>query len=117
MSLAEIYARIPAIECARRCRRTCGPVPLERAEHAAIVRAGLRLPVVRAGGRFLTDAPLMVCPALDRSGACNVYPHRPLICRLYGVAEGLECRWGCKPDRYLTRAEAAALVAEMGALR
>jgi len=26
-----------------------------------------------------------MCPALDADGRCGVYPHRPLICRSYGV--------------------------------
>ncbi len=30
----------------------------------------------------LPDAP---CPALDDAGACRIYAHRPLVCRLHGL--------------------------------
>ncbi len=49
-----------------------------------------------------------VCPYLDiETKRCTVHENRPLICRLYGVSEGLPCPHGCKPNpRYLTRDEA-----------
>lgn len=109
-TLDEIYAQIPTIACTRRCFRTCGVIPMAESEAKRIARH--RLPIVACGsGVHMFDAPLDVCPAL-RGRDCTIYQDRPLICRLYGVAEGLECRWGCKPERYLTREESHALLNE-----
>ena len=36
--------------------------------------------------------------ALDEvHGRCTVYAARPMICRLWGVAQGMACPWGCQP--------------------
>ncbi len=47
------------------------------------------------------------CPALTRTlgatGSCTVHPHRPMICRLWGVAASMPCPHGCIPTGgYLT---------------
>ena len=48
------------------------------------------------------------CPYLDlETKRCTIHSRRPLICRLYGISEGLPCPFGCKPKpRMLTNAEA-----------
>jgi Fe-S-cluster containining protein len=55
------------------------------------------------------------CAAL-KDKKCSIYTVRPAICRLYGVAEGLECAFGCEPKKKLTRQEANALIREIEAL-
>lgn len=54
------------------------------------------------------------CPYLDlETKRCTVHARRPLICRLYGVSEGLPCPFGCKPTpRYLTKDEARYYIQE-----
>jgi Fe-S-cluster containining protein len=50
---------------------------------------------------------LLRCPALDAGGACRLYEHRPLICRLHGIPMydpeargwlGGECELNFPPD-------------------
>jgi Fe-S-cluster containining protein len=108
LSLDEIYARIPSIDCQRRCHTTCGLIPLSLPEARRLQRHQLRV-VPYGNGELMFDAPLGVCPAL-RQRDCAIYEDRPLICRFFGVVEGMECRWGCKPERLLTMQEAAQLL-------
>jgi Fe-S-cluster containining protein len=53
------------------------------------------------------------CPHLA-FGKCTAYDSRPLVCRLYGVAEGLRCEHGCEPDRLLTDKQTRRIIAEAG---
>lgn len=41
------------------------------------------------------------CPYLQLR-RCSIYAQRPLICRVFGTAEGLPCRHGCKPSRVIS---------------
>jgi Fe-S-cluster containining protein len=50
------------------------------------------------------------CGYLDPFKRCAVYENRPMICRFYGAAEGLECEHGCKPKRYLNRDQVVKLM-------
>lgn len=44
---------------------------------------------------------------------CSIYNARPAICRLYGIAEGLEYAFGCEPKKKLSRKEANAIIREV----
>lgn len=101
--LQAIYDRIPKLECRGLCYDSCGPIE-------ASVRERQR--IERAGGRTLCTVDGSCCSMLGPDNRCTVYDVRPLICRLYGVAKGLECPYGCKPERYLTRVEASEMLAE-----
>jgi len=95
--LEALYAEVPDIDCCGQCHTTCGALlPMSAAER---LRTGLQ---VRG-----SDPD---CAALTVSNRCAIHNMRPLICRLYGVAEGLECDYGCQPERYLSKAEAYALI-------
>ena len=59
---------------------------------------------IRSAARYLQE------------GRCTIYDDRPLVCRLWGAAENLICPFGCKPDRYLTEAEAVDLMSRMNEL-
>jgi Fe-S-cluster containining protein len=96
--LDALYAELPAIGCQRLCQEACGPVLMGRVEWERIVK---RLKHEPRGG------PDLVCPML-RDGLCSVYAIRPMICRLWGIVEGMECPWGCVPERLLTREEGFA---------
>lgn len=63
-------------------------------------------PIAHDGGLL----PRFTCSMLDDSGRCTQYELRPMVCRLYGATEGLECSRGCKP--ILSTAEGFALMAE-----
>ena len=52
---------------------------------------------------------VLACPLL-RHGRCTVYAQRPLVCRLWGVTESMECPHGCRPVRYLKYAQGQLLL-------
>lgn len=38
-------------------------------------------------------------------GRCSIYDDRPLVCRAFGVTEGLLCPHDCHPDRIISGSE------------
>lgn len=134
--LLAIYAKLPTIECKGLCHESCGPIhattiELERMQVAASqlvppTRVPQRMiknpgPMVRGPGQqtmdhhgvLIINAQTHVCPMLDTTThRCKIYEARPLICRTFGVAKGLECPYGCKPTngRYLSKEEFFDLV-------
>ncbi len=106
-ALDDLYAELPEIDCSGRCWDSCGPIDMTKLERRRIAReGGVDIPK----GSFLADGPSL-CPALTMFGRCGVYGIRPLICRLWGLTEGLPCTYGCRPDRVVTDAEAYELLA------
>lgn len=104
MTLDELYASLPAIECKGLCARSCGPVMCEPSE---ALRAGGKYKLLTLNGRtvaaYEVDRKLR-CNLL-RNGRCTAYDNRPTICRLWGIVETMPCLWGCQPERMLTDAE------------
>lgn len=86
-ALDDLYATLPTVDCRGRCAMACRAIRMTGAERRRIVAAG-----VTVSGRL--DRP---CEALTVLNRCGVYAVRPAICRLYGVADGLLCPFGCRP--------------------
>lgn len=103
-SLAMIYAAIPGIDCAGKCVKACGPVPLFPAEELRLAEHGA------ANGFMPFDPKTLQCSHLNSQGRCGIYQKRPLICRMYGNVPRLECPYGCKPKRLMTEYEAQDLI-------
>lgn len=102
VTIAKLYRRVPAIECQGKCAQSCGPIVVTRGEHRAMVDA--------AGGQpFTVDAALSTCGYL-KDGRCSIYDARPLLCRLWGVADPMVCPYGCTPARRLTRQQGYQLL-------
>ena len=100
--LAEIYATVPDAGCKGLCWEFCTSVPvfpleLEQLEE----KAGRKLKTFPIGGATLTGPPGAPCPYLVLR-RCTVYEVRPLICRVFGAAEGLPCPHGCAPTRKIS---------------
>jgi Fe-S-cluster containining protein len=116
--LNEIYAKIPVIECKGLCHESCSIVPAAKIE---IKRARGRMgknpfnPVLAMKRLSANNTQIPACDAL-KDGRCSIYTARPAICRLYGVAEGLECPFGCKPKQFISKHEAYDIVREVEAL-
>ena len=89
---------LPALVCQRRCQASCGPVHPSPIERLAILRATHRVVGPDHTGRR--------CRLLEPDGACAIYAHRPMVCRLFGLTEAMACPHGCIPERWLTEAEA-----------
>jgi hypothetical protein len=116
--LKAIYDLVPHVNCKGLCYGACGPVPATAVEREDIRQL--------TGRRVKTEPELFVdqhprgikilkstddgtCLYLKKE-RCTVYAARPLMCRLYGAADGLRCQHGCWPDRPLSREEAASLI-------
>lgn len=100
--LLALYALLPRLECRGLCAESCGPIGMTTLEARRIERlTGRALPML--------DDETLVCPFLANR-RCGIYPVRPLLCRLWGLVETMPCPFGCRPERYLTDTEAAALL-------
>ncbi|NUS02078.1 MAG: YkgJ family cysteine cluster protein [Nonomuraea sp.] len=110
--LQELYDSLPTIACQGKCANSCGPIDMSTAEHTRIVELGVLIPTftVEASQRWADQEPLH-CPALNRQTLkCDVYEARPLICRLWGVADSMPCTYGCQPSRVLSDVETYELM-------
>lgn len=63
----------------------------------------------------LQNKEIPSCAAL-KNNRCSIYSARPALCRLYGVAEGLDCPFGCVPKKKISKKEAYEIVKEIDAL-
>jgi Fe-S-cluster containining protein len=101
-------------------------IPLSRAEKDAIAEhTGRRVKTVPGvlvqihNKHFLLrpgDEETMNCVYLKKE-RCSIYSVRPLVCRLYGVSNGMQCPHGCQPSRLLTDVEAHLLIEETANLK
>jgi Fe-S-cluster containining protein len=105
--LEELYAALPSLECRGKCAKSCTPIDMSDAERARIEQChGIRIPP-----RHETAGPS--CPALTSWGTCQVYTVRPMICRLWGVADSMRCPHGCRPaNRWMPDQETMDLLLE-----
>jgi Fe-S-cluster containining protein len=102
--IEKLYAQIPEVNCQGLCTDSCGPIMYSREERRHIVR--------KVGKKPLPEGDDLVCSMLH-DGRCSIYSIRPLICRLWGATEMLKCPFGCRPERLLTKAEAAGLLRQV----
>lgn len=116
-ALEALYAEIPKMDCQKKCWQACGPIHMTVGEAQRIEAvAGFPLKnsmVLGADPKSIVTGYL--CPLLQ-DHECSVYLLRPFICRIWGVAEGLDCGFGCKPERTLSVKEVQALLARVEAV-
>lgn len=105
MTLDEIYAQIPRLECKGKCQESCSAIALFPAEVVRISPHGLP-----------TTNNNLQCSKLTIMG-CSIYRDRPLICRLFGVVKKMRCPFGCIPEQWLTDAEAQNLMKQVDQLK
>jgi Fe-S-cluster containining protein len=114
----QLYNLLPDIHCRGKCHTTCGQIDMTDTEHQRIVQLGHNIPRYKQVNTTLwrnpghgTEAQLTwTCPALTFLKTCAVYEARPLICRLYGLYEGLACMYGCLPEGGLLPGRTAHLL-------
>lgn len=109
--LDAIYARLPTVQCKGLCYESCSMIAYSAAERRRIEDAGEAPPSVTMVNRKGVAVPQ--CDKLDIFQRCSIYEHRPLVCRMYGASERLECPFGCRPDRYLSEPEERAIFEEI----
>jgi len=94
--LDAVYATLPALACKGLCQESCGPLGMTLPEYRRLTEATGTPPTV-------DDS--LTCSFL-KDGKCSAYDVRPAICRLWGLEESMQCEFGCKPAKVLTKAEA-----------
>lgn len=120
--LQALYDQVPATECSGACHGACCFVPVSNHEKARMEQlTGKKFETVDAHEvdpvqRFGPDnRPLARyrCSMLTEDGRCSVYEDRPMVCRLFGAAEGIECFVaGCECKKPLKLADGMALLNE-----
>lgn len=106
-ALQALYEQVPKIECRGLCHESCGPIGMSGLE-AQILEARL--------GHSLPANEHVDCPFLTEEKRCAVYAYRPLVCRLWGVTDGIECPHGCVHERMLSYGEGMSFLLEADAL-
>ena len=87
-ALEVIWRVIPDLPGCLRCGACCGPHDWAYCEWLVITAWLRERGLKEKFAKSLFDR----CPYYrPEDGLCEIYPVRPVICRLYGVAEGLEC--------------------------
>lgn len=113
--LARAYAKVPYLACKGLCHASCGIIPLlgkerelaERISHEHVDQIPILATVT------IYDEKRECCPFLHPSGRCSIYDERPLMCRVWGVAEGLTCPHGCEPEERMNKKRFKNLVEEV----
>lgn len=104
--LDALYAELPTIKCGGYCQDSCGPIEMSVRERQRI--EGTHGAVTCGVGPS--------CTMLRPDGTCRAYEIRPMICRLWGLMESMRCPYGCKPERWLTDAEAFMFLSRADAI-
>lgn len=105
--IQSLYTAIPEFDCKPGCFECCGPVPCHDWE---LEKLGVET------GEFIAAKNLKViepgkCQFI-KDGKCSVYERRPLMCRLFGTIEDLQCPYGMRPDILLTKKQASGILRE-----
>jgi Fe-S-cluster containining protein len=92
-ALRNLYRTLPKIACQGKCQASCGPISMATPPHEA-ARVELK------GKRKLTTKDgvngALTCSMLGEDGRCTVHPHRPGICRLWGLVPQMRCPHNCE---------------------
>lgn len=103
-----LYAELPTVRCQQQCQEYCRNITM----------SGVEFDLIREELGYTPHsdpANPEPCPLLDSCGDCFVYRLRPMICRLWGITETMQCPWGCEPTpRYLREEEAFAYLIRTG---
>jgi len=103
--IEDLYSLLPEISCPGGCISCCRRfgVPSQTKIETARIRRFLM-----TAGRPVGQARGTRCPYVSSRG-CTIYPVRPFICRLYGVAPDYLCQESVRPLRLLHEDEEAEL--------
>jgi hypothetical protein len=87
MTLAELYALVPDVDCIPGCTDCCGVIPLPlRVEREAF---GLHALEKTGSTPFSAQVP---CPNSSVDEGCKIHDKRPFMCRLFGTVSGTHPR-------------------------
>jgi uncharacterized protein len=92
--IRKIRNLIPKFECIPGCSDCCGPVMWNRWELKQL--------------DIIKNVLSSKCPYSGPTG-CEVYVHRPVVCRLFGATQDMECPHGKRPLKRLGRDDTSKL--------
>lgn len=112
--LDALRAEVPDVGCRGLCHAACTIAPASTREAERIAEQGRGHLPLADEAPITAFGELAPCPLLSDDHRCRVYEQRPMICRLWGAAQGLPCPWGCAPTdgAVLSDADALGLIAE-----
>ncbi|EOU1989674.1 hypothetical protein BFS06_11660 [Clostridium perfringens] len=79
------FLNIPQHKNCKNCGGCCGPVPINKAEKAIIEKY-----VQKHKPLYNKHNNILECK-FRMNGKCTIYTVRPVLCRIFGVVEGLDC--------------------------
>lgn len=99
-ALDALYEQLPKIECRGLCWNSCGPIDMSDAERQRIRETHdiEIVPFTHVAAEMWDDDSPLHCKALGPLHQCKVYEVRPLICRVWGIADSMRCDHGCTPE-------------------
>lgn len=111
MTIRDVWARIPPMECTGECAPHCTAIGMSEEELRLVREVIPSFPRGQEMMETMAETGLGYrCPALIL-GRCGVYSVRPTVCRIFGNAESLPCPAGCQKPT-LSREEASAIMDE-----
>jgi Fe-S-cluster containining protein len=99
--LKQLRDRIPEIKCIPGCTQCCGHTAWSEFEWYLIPEEK----------RKEFDFFSLKC-SFCKDGGCSIHEHRPIICRMFGVCEGMTCPMGVPVETMLTEETARAITRE-----
>lgn len=96
--LLSLRERIPGMFCIPGCNSCCAHVPWSKIEWDMLPDEFKKIHTIHS----------LKCPFATDTG-CSCHEHRPIICRLFGVTEGMECPRGGIAEIKLTEREAVEI--------
>lgn len=118
-AVAELHARLDlgTLACRGMCHDSCGAIGYSLAEARVIAFHDGSPPMANgfhSGGFHQRDD--IMCDKLTPDKRCSIYDHRPLICRVYGMAKAIPCAHGCQPTEWLDDNVIVELLLKLDAL-
>lgn len=119
--LQALYEQVPEVNCSGACHGACCFVVASHREREKMEQlTGKKFETVDAReidpdqqrwGQDNRPLARYRCSMLTDDGRCSVYEDRPMICRLFGAAEGIECHVnGCTCEKPLKLVDGMALL-------
>ena len=99
--IQKLYLHIPKSVCKDGCFECCTNIVQFAKEEA------------ERAGEYKYDG---VCSFLGDDNKCGVYDARPMVCRIYGTSEIMQCD-DCEPERYLTEQETRDIIREYAKIK
>lgn len=104
--LEQIYNKIPDVNCKGLCVDACTAVGMSKGEWRRLTLSSGKRPQIKNDGSCIYLL----------NGKCSEYDKRPLVCRLFGAAPDLPCKFGCKPNKPFPQELADRLLLEVDRL-